>query len=111
MRTISWLLFLMFLTATALCRQAPPAAQPQPATPTAAPAVSNTAAATNAAATNAPAQPPKKKSSKKKGTAKTTAKKKDAAAQLRTVPLMAGPAVVIASNVNVRGQAKLKSEV
>jgi uncharacterized protein YgiM (DUF1202 family) len=30
---------------------------------------------------------------------------------LRTVPLIAGPAVVIASNVNVRGQAGLKGEV
>jgi uncharacterized protein YgiM (DUF1202 family) len=27
------------------------------------------------------------------------------------VPLVAGPATVVASNVNVRGQAKLKSEV
>ena len=26
--------------------------------------------------------------------------------ELRTVPLVAGPAVVVASNVNVRGQAK-----
>ena len=31
--------------------------------------------------------------------------------ELKTVPLVPGPAVVVASNVNVRGQAKLKSEV
>jgi uncharacterized protein YgiM (DUF1202 family) len=31
--------------------------------------------------------------------------------ELKTVPLLAGPALVVASNVNVRGQAKLRSEV
>ena len=39
------------------------------------------------------------------------AKKQAPAPELRTVPLVAGPAMVVASNVNVRGQAKLKSEV
>jgi hypothetical protein len=39
------------------------------------------------------------------------AAKKKAEAELRTVPLVAGPATVIASNVNVRGQAGLKGEV
>lgn len=52
----------------------------------------------------------------KKKTAKTPAKKASASKrvpfpELRTVPLMPGPAEVVASNVNVRGQAKLKSEV
>lgn len=34
-----------------------------------------------------------------------------AASELRTVPLVAGPAVVDANHVNVRGQAKINSEV
>ena len=45
----------------------------------------------------------------KKTPKKQTAKKKEP--ELRTVPLVAGNAVVVASNVNVRGQAKLNSEV
>jgi uncharacterized protein YgiM (DUF1202 family) len=73
------------------------------------------------AKTNAPAvKAGKKKAGKKKAekapekkaVAKSAvAKKKALAPELKTVPLMAGPAVVVASNVNVRGQAKLKSEV
>jgi uncharacterized protein YgiM (DUF1202 family) len=42
---------------------------------------------------------------------KPKAKAKAAAAELVSTPLQAGPAIVIASNVNVRGQAKLRSEV
>ena len=34
-----------------------------------------------------------------------------AAPELRTVPLLPGPAIVAANHVNVRGQAKLKSEI
>lgn len=59
------------------------------------------------ATTNAPAA---KKAAKKKSEKKGVAKKK-APAPLRTVPLNPGPAVCEANNVNVRGQAKLKSEV
>ena len=60
--------------------------------------------------TNAPAaKPGKKKAPKKK--AKKTEAKKTAAAELKTVPLTPGPAVVSASHVNVRGQAKLNSEI
>jgi uncharacterized protein YgiM (DUF1202 family) len=49
--------------------------------------------------------------------AKTGKKKAPAAAakkpryELRTTPLVPGPALVVASNVNVRGQARLKGEV
>lgn len=39
------------------------------------------------------------------------AKKSAPPAELKTIPLTAGPATVVASNVNVRGQAKLNSEV
>src|SRR5262245_16048508 len=62
-------------------------------------------AQTAAAPTNAPAKPAAKKPTK------PAPKKKNPAAELRTVPLIAGPATVIASNVNIRGQAKLRSEV
>ena len=75
---------------------------------TAAPAAlqaTNTAAGTNASASKA------ERKKTKKTAKKAPAKKKDAAAELRSVPLVAGQAVVIASNVNVRGQAKLNSEV
>jgi uncharacterized protein YgiM (DUF1202 family) len=69
-------------------------------------------AETAAADTNAPAaKGEKKKAAKKAADKKSAPKKKSAGAELRTVPLIAGPAVVIASNVNVRGQAKLNSEV
>src|SRR5882724_5987608 len=62
--------------------------------------------------TNAPgAAPARKKASKKKAAKPATAKKKDMDAELRSVPLIPGPAIVIASNVNVRGQAGLKGEV
>ena len=87
-------------------------AQPAP-TPTA-PTTAETPAAV--AKTNAPAaKPEKKKAPKKKAEKKpekkAVAKKKAPGADLKTVPLLAGPAMVVASNVNVRGQSKLKSEV
>jgi uncharacterized protein YgiM (DUF1202 family) len=105
---------------------AQPVSNPPPATSdTATPAVTNAAPAppvlatptaeatamTNvpAAATNVPAaKSAKKKSGKKKSDGKAAAKK---SAPLQTVPLAMGPAFVIANNVNVRAQAKLKSEV
>jgi uncharacterized protein YgiM (DUF1202 family) len=73
-----------------------------PASSPAAPVIQTPAPAP--AVTNAPA-------AKKKSAPKTQAKKKPAAAELKTEPLVAGPAVVEANHVNVRGQAKLKSEV
>lgn len=87
---------------------------PPPAieTPAAAPAVTNTAApaAPENVSTNAPAA--KKKSSGKKRTPKkSVAKKKQPGAELKTVPLVPGAAVVDANHVNVRGQARLKSEI
>lgn len=73
------------------------------------PAIQATNAPTaSGATTNAPAaKAAKKKSARKSGT--TTAKK--AAPEIHITPLVAGNATVVASNVNVRGQAKLKSEV
>ena len=97
-----WLALGMMLSTSILAQQvtnAPPAAP-----------IENPAPA-SAASTNAPAKAPKKKSSAKKKTTNPTAAHKDAASQLRTVPLIPGPATVEANHVNVRGQAKLKSEV
>jgi SH3 domain protein len=68
--------------------------------PPAAPAIESKP---TAATTNAPA----KKAAKKK----TATKKKASAPRPVTVPLNPGAAVCEANNVNVRGQAKLKSEV
>lgn len=66
-----------------------------------------------AATTNAPAaKPAKKKATAKKTTAKKAAKKKaPAAAELKTTPLVAGPAVVTAHHVNIRTRAGLNGEV
>jgi uncharacterized protein YgiM (DUF1202 family) len=60
--------------------------------------------------TNAAPTPSETNKAAKKATPKKqTAKKKQP--ELRMAPLVAGNAVVVASNVNVRGQAKLNSEV
>jgi uncharacterized protein YgiM (DUF1202 family) len=109
-----WLLFGTMLSTGLLAQQvtnAPPAGALE--TPAPAPMATNAAAGKDAvptaSGTNAPAaQAGKKKAASKK---KAAPKKKVAGADLKTVPLVAGPAVVGASNVNVRGQAKLKSEV
>jgi uncharacterized protein YgiM (DUF1202 family) len=79
---------------------------PTPAPDQAAAASTNAVVATD---TNAPVAKAEKKKSSKKKREKTNAQKE--AAQLKTVPLVAGPATVIASNVNVRGLAGLKGEV
>jgi len=59
---------------------------------------------TNAVSPKPPAKKGKKSNNK-------SVKKKNTYPQLKTVPLVPGTAEVVASNVNVRGQAKLKSEV
>jgi uncharacterized protein YgiM (DUF1202 family) len=109
-----WLILGAMLSTSLLAQQA---TNPPPAAPIATPAAAPTAKVAPATAkTNAPsAKAVKKKSAKKKAEKapekKAVAKKKAPAPELKTVPLVAGPAVVVASNVNVRGQAKLKSEV
>jgi uncharacterized protein YgiM (DUF1202 family) len=106
-----WLVSLVMLSGGLSARQvtnAPPA----PAIAAPAETATNTSTTTTTVAapeTNAPAaKTEKKKSTQKK---KSATPRKSAAAELKTVPLVAGQATVIASNVNVRGQAKLKSEV
>jgi len=64
--------------------------------------------------TNSPGSPtnaPVAKSAKKKSGRKSTPAARKAQPEIHIAPLVAGNATVIASNVNVRGQAKLKSEV
>jgi uncharacterized protein YgiM (DUF1202 family) len=107
MKMNCWLVFGMMLSTSLLAQQvtnAPPAAP-----------IENAAPAASATSTNAPENPPakapKKKSGAKKKKAKQPAANKDAAAQLKTVPLVPGLATVEANHVNVRGQPKLNSEV
>src|SRR5512146_1650997 len=95
-------------TNSAAVMQAPP---PEPA-PMTAPPVTPTPAVE--APTNAPAATaPKKATAKKKTTKQTTAAapKKAKAPELKTVPLVPGPAVVSANHVNVRSKAGLVGEV
>jgi uncharacterized protein YgiM (DUF1202 family) len=94
------------------------ATNPPPAAPIAIPVAAPAATIAPATAkTNAPAVKAGKKKAAKKKAEKSPEKKAvvkekaPRAPELKTVPLLAGPAVVVASNVNVRGQAKLKSEV
>ena len=114
MKKNCWLIVGAMLSTSLLAQQAtnPPSSAPIQ-TPAAAPAATLAPAAANA---NAPAaKAGNKKAGKKKAEQapqkKAVAKKKEAVAELRTVPLVPGPAEVVASNVNVRGQPKVKSEV
>ena len=99
-------------TNSAAALQAPP---PEPMPMTAPPAVPAPAIE---ASTNAPAATPKKKAATTKATTKKKTAKKTAAApkkaktpELKTVPLVPGPAVVSANHVNVRSKAGLVGEV
>ncbi len=123
-----WLVCGLMISTSLVAQQASntPAAAPlqtPPAAPAAAPVTNPTAEApvvtpattsTNApAGTNAPAKSGKKKggTKKKKGGKNAAPKKPSMTYELKTTPLEPGVATVIASNVNVRGQAKLRSEV
>ena len=114
MKKNCWLIVGAMLSTSLLAQQATnPASSAPIETPAAAPAATLAPAAAN---TNAPsAKAVKKKAGKKKAEQapqkKAVARKKEAVAELKTVPLVPGPAEVAASNVNVRGQPKLKSEV
>jgi uncharacterized protein YgiM (DUF1202 family) len=84
-----------------------PAATPPPAPATTTPELAPMPAVE--APTNAPAPKAKAKTTKKKTVAKKPAAKK--APELKTVPLVAGPATVSANHVNVRSKAGLVGEV
>lgn len=80
---------------------APPPAEPAPAVE----------ASTNAPAASTKKKAPAKKKTAKKSTTSKTAAKKPAAPELKTVPLVPGPATVDAHHVNVRSKAGLVGEV
>lgn len=98
---LNWFVLFGMLVSSSLLAQ-------QLTNPPPAPVLTNLSGAV--AATNAPAAKPAKKKSPAKPKA-SAAKKKDPALEIKTVPLVPGPAVVEANHVNVRGQPKLKSEV
>ena len=114
MKKNCWLILGAMLSTSLLAQQA---TNPAPSAPIETPAAAPAATLAPAAAkTNAPAaKAGKKKAGKKKAEKapqkKAVAKKKEAVAELRTVPLVPGPAEVVATHVNVRGQPKLKSEI
>jgi len=84
-----------------------PAMPAMPAMPTVTPDVE---APTNTSSATAPKKPAttRRRTTTKKTTASTARKK---APELKTVPLVAGPAVVSASHVNIRSKAGLVGEV
>jgi len=114
MKKNCWLIIGAMLSTSLLAQQATNPTPPAPIeTPAAAPAATLAPTTTT---TNAPApQAGKKKAGKKKGKKtppkKGMAKKKAPPPELKTVPLVPGPATVVATHVNVRGQPKLKSEI
>jgi uncharacterized protein YgiM (DUF1202 family) len=112
-----WIVFVAAISTTLLAQDtntaAPPVSAPvtEPAPATTPPPATEMPAATEPApaieaTTNAPAHPAK---AKKKKASKKAAHK--AAPELKTVPLVAGPAVVAANHVNVRSKAGLVGEI
>src|SRR5579872_4062358 len=110
MRMNSYLIFGMLLSGSLLAQPATNTAPPPIETPAAAPAVANAPAASVGDSTSTNSAP-KKRAVGKKRPKKSVVKKKSAGAELKTVPLVAGPATVDANHVNVRGQPRLNSEV
>jgi hypothetical protein len=117
-----WLMIGAMLSTSLLAQQATNTTPAAPATP--APTLAPAPAGTNAPATKAGKKKSAKKKSEKKSekqagkksekpavAKKPAVKKPEVLPELKTTPLVAGPAMVVAINVNVRGQAKLKSEV
>jgi uncharacterized protein YgiM (DUF1202 family) len=108
-----WSVLTVMVTTSLLAQPAttpPPAIEKPAPAPTIAPPVQPEPAQTTAPA----AKPAKKKSGAKKLPTKHAAQKKPAekpAPELKTVPLVAGPAVVAASHVNIRAKAGLIGEV
>ncbi len=105
-----WSVYVALISTSLLAQQdtnstsTPSAAPAAPIEAPAAPAVMSQAPV-EPASTNAPAAKPAKKKSKH-------AKKPAALArEIKTVPLVAGPAVVAANHVNVRAHAGLKGEI
>src|ERR1041385_2753959 len=101
MKKTCWLIFCALLSADVMAQQ--PSNSPAPATIEPSP--------TSSALTNTAGAPSSAKKAARKKTGKVIARKKEKDAELASVPLIPGPATVVASNVNVRGKAGLKGEV
>jgi uncharacterized protein YgiM (DUF1202 family) len=97
-------------TNSAAVMQAPPPEPTPMTTPTVAPTPAMEAP-TNAPAATAPKKATTTKKKATKTTKKTAAPKKAKTPELKTVPLVPGPAVVSANHVNVRSKAGLVGEV
>ena len=112
MRKNCILIFATLLSSSLLARQAATSPAPATATPASSAVVTNATTGTVSDAGTTNAAPSKKKApAKRKAGKKPATTKKENGAELKTVPLIPGPAVVDATHVNVRGQAKLNSEV
>jgi uncharacterized protein YgiM (DUF1202 family) len=111
MRITSNLIIGMMLARSLLAQQPANPSPPPAETPATSQAVTNSVlpAPAEAGVTNTPAAP--KKAPAKKKSSKSSVKTKQNVSELKTVPLVPGPAVVDANHVNVRGQPKLNSEV
>jgi uncharacterized protein YgiM (DUF1202 family) len=110
MRKNVWLFLAVMLSTRLLAQQV---TNPPPAAPIAAPsnAPAPAAVTTNATPVTNAAKPKAESKKSKKSEKKSAAKKKESVPEPVTTPLVVGKASVIASNVNIRGQAKLRSEV
>jgi len=110
MKTKLWLILTTTLSTTLIAQASDALPTAQTNSPTASALSAQPAAAAAAAqpaAESAPKAAPAPKPAKPTS-ARTAAVR---ASELKTTPLVPGPAVVVAHRVNVRGQAKLKSEV
>ncbi len=105
MRINGWIIFGAMVSTSLMAQQTTNAPTAPSATPAAAQALTNASA--GPAGTNAGALITKQK---KKTPAKKPAARKPAA-ELKTVPLVPGPAVLVANNVNVRGKPSFRGEV
>lgn len=125
-----WLVYVTMISTSLLAQEASPhapyvqqdveaaaAVSNTPATTVETPPAATAATATVPEATNVPEAKPAKKAPAAKAAPGRAASRRGArnaataAKELKTVPLVPGPAVVVAHRVNVRGQAKLRSEV
>jgi uncharacterized protein YgiM (DUF1202 family) len=113
MKKNCWLLFGAMLSTSLLAQPVtnPPPSAPIQAPPPAPAVASVTPSRSGTNVTAAKAGKKKAGATKKSATKAAATTKKAPAAELKSVPLVAGPASVLANNVNVRGKAGFKGEV
>src|SRR5580765_3811150 len=111
MRMTSNLIIGMMLSGSLLAQQPANPSPPPAEIPATSQAVTNAVSPTEIGATNTPAAPKQTPAKKRSNKSAAKPKPKQTVSELKTVPLVPGPAVVDANHVNVRGQPKLNSEV